>query len=91
MPIEDKELTRLLSLQDLSGVFLTPGNNEAKRWKARGYVAINAGYIHKDTDAELRWLQHAWGLSSRSKVIDIAVRRLYQQTRQGLKRLDFEE
>lgn len=56
-----------------------------------GRKQLNAGFVHEKTIEELKWLQNEWGFASRTEVIDIAIRRLYQQTKQGLQRLDFSD
>ena len=59
------------------------------RRRDMGMVQLGRIYIYHETLDELKWLQLEWGMTNQSGVVDIAIRRLHQQTKEGLQRLDF--
>lgn len=62
-----------------------------RRWDARqreaGKRQVGRVYVEQLTLAEMEMLKAAWGFKNRSQVIEVAVKYLAQQTRDGLKEI----
>lgn len=57
------------------------------RRRAEGKVQLGRVYVEKLTRAEIEMLKGIWGFKNQSQVIEVAVRLLARQTRDGLKEI----
>ena len=58
-----------------------------KRLRAAGKVQLGRIYTDKLALAEIAMLKEIWGFKNQSQVIEVAVRLLARQTRDGLKEI----
>lgn len=63
-----------------------------RRWRGKqGSRAITATfYTHTEATAALLYLRKQWGFTSHQETIEVALRRLALETRNGLQRLDLD-